>query len=58
MFPLWATAMRPLLQLTEKWLRVEQRGIARCGIARVADGQRAWKFFQDGLGEDVGHQSH
>ena len=44
MLPLWATAIRPLLQRTEKGWALQLDGVAGGGVAGVADGERAGEF--------------
>ncbi len=58
MLPLWATAMRPLLQRHRKGLGVAGRRIASGGIARVTDGVVARKRAEDFGGEDIRHVAH
>ncbi len=41
MLPLWATAILPLLQATEKGWALSIDGVAGGGVARVADGELA-----------------
>ena len=41
-----------------KRLRVQQGGIARGGVSRMADRQRAGKVRQYGSGENISHQAH
>ncbi len=58
MLPLCATAICPLLQATEKRLRVEQHRVAGRGIARVADGQIAGQTGDLFRRKDIRHMAH
>ena len=49
---------RAFVRLHQDGLRIEQRGIASRGVARVADGQSAAHLREHIFGEDVGDRAH